>query len=133
MSSDAPRTAAGTGVTVLTLYVEGTGTSGARYAGVEQAPSNPASAGRILRMGTTLIPRGPRWTPAVERFYIIRLSRGLLMRPVDGAADENIEERREEKSKERDAKHSREHGDTHHPPHLRACSTRDDEWNDTGY
>src|SRR3979409_2332078 len=99
MSSDAPRESAVTGETLVTLYVEGTGTSGARYAGVEQAASNPASAGRILRMGTTLIPRGQRWTPAVERFYIIRFGCRFLVGPIDGTADENVEERRKEKSK----------------------------------
>src|SRR6267378_757035 len=129
-SSDVPRATAGTAVMLLTLYVDGTGTSGARYAGVEQAASGTVSAIRILRMTATLVPHRQRWTPRMERLYAFRFRCGLLPAPIDDATDEHVEEWCEEKSEEGDTKHSGEHRDAHHPPHLRARSTRNDEWND---
>src|SRR5512132_2927107 len=61
-----------TEVLASTLYEEGTGTSDARYAGVEQAASNPANAVKNLRMTFTLSPHRQRRPPRMERFNVFR-------------------------------------------------------------
>src|SRR2546423_2001735 len=129
---DAARASAVTGVMPPTMYAEGTGTSGALYAGVEQPTNTALSADRDLRMGAALISCHQRWPPWMERFdvvgYLLERLAGHRHRslgtPVHVSAHQHVEERCEEKSKEGYTEHPREHGDSHHAPHLRAGGTR---------
>src|ERR1700674_1958916 len=81
-------------------------------------------------MTATLIPHRQRRPPRMERVYAFWFRCWLFLAPIDDAADEHVEEWCEEKSKEGDAKHSREHSDAHHPPHLCARSTCNNQWYD---
>src|SRR2546428_13803527 len=139
MFCDASGAAAGAAATGLMPYAAGTGTSAARYAGVEQPTNTALSTVRDLCMSAALISGHQRWSPWMERLDAVEsLDRRAgcwhrsLSAPVHVSAHQHVEERREEQPQERYAEHSREYGDSHPPPHLGAGAAGNDQRYDTG-